>query len=190
MIFSEIPCVVKKITGFLAVTLIVVACSAEAQNKPVAAQKANSQSLSKWVADFKAEAHSEGISKPLLNKAFASFKPNAKIIRLDRKQPEGTKTFTQYMTSVVPKFRVNQGKKHYASNKKLLDEISTKYGVQARFIVALWGIETSYGKITGGFNVPHALATLAYDGRRSAFFRKELKNSLKIIDGGIYHSLT
>ena len=88
------------------------------------------------------------------------------------------------MSTVVAKSRVIKGRKLYRENKKLLDEISAKYGVQSRFIISLWGIETSYGKITGGFNVPHALATLAHDGRRSKFFRKELLNSLKIINAG------
>jgi len=66
----------------------------------------------------------------------------------------------------------------------LLEEVAQKYGVQARFIVAFWGIETDFGRITGGFPLVPALATLAYDGRRSAYFRKELLNALEILDGG------
>ena len=66
----------------------------------------------------------------------------------------------------------------------MLERIAAKYGVQARFIVALWGTETNYGGYTGNFSVPRSLATLAYDGRRAEFFRKELLNALKIIDAG------
>ena len=66
----------------------------------------------------------------------------------------------------------------------LLKEVSTQFGVQPRFIVSLWGIETNYGKNTGGFSVLSALVTLAYDGRRSKYFRKELIYALKIIDEG------
>src|SRR5690606_41303639 len=62
--------------------------------------------------------------------------------------------------------------------------VGEKYGVQPRFIVALWGIETDFGRITGGFQVVPALATLAHDGRRSAFFRKELLDALHILDEG------
>ena len=59
-----------------------------------------------------------------------------------------------------------------------------KFGVQPRFIVALWGIETNFGQHTGGFSVIAALSTLAYDGRRSAYFREELLNALQIIEEG------
>jgi membrane-bound lytic murein transglycosylase B len=145
---------------------------------------ANTQPVESWVADFKAEARDKGISAALLDDAFKDFQPIEKIIRLDRKQPEGTKTFTQYMESTLPAFRVNKGKELYQANKQLLDTIGEKYGVQPRFIVALWGMETSYGKVTGGFNVPHALATLAYDGRRADFFRDELLKALQIINEG------
>ena len=66
----------------------------------------------------------------------------------------------------------------------MLKEIGLKFGVQPRFIVALWGIETDFGRVTGGFKVIPALATLAYDGRRSSYFRGELLNALKILDEG------
>jgi membrane-bound lytic murein transglycosylase B len=79
---------------------------------------------------------------------------------------------------------VREGRKLYGVHRALLDKISARYGVPASVIVALWGVETSYGKVTGGFNVPHALATLAYEGRRAEFFRKELLNALTIIERG------
>ena len=76
------------------------------------------------------------------------------------------------------------GKSKLKKHEELLRKISSKYGVQSRYIVALWGIETDFGRITGGFPVISSLATLAYDGRRSKFFRKELLLALKIVDGG------
>ena len=69
-------------------------------------------------------------------------------------------------------------------NWTLLDDISKEYNVQPRFIVALWGIETDFGRISGGFPVIDSLVTLAYDGRRGEYFSKELINALKIIDQG------
>jgi len=80
--------------------------------------------------------------------------------------------------------RVNQGKRLLKKHKKLLAAIEAKYNVQARYLVAFWGMETSYGRLTGGFNALDALATLAHDGRRAAYFRRELINALKIIDAG------
>ena len=84
----------------------------------------------------------------------------------------------------MPASRVEKGKRLWDENKVLLDELVPNMMVQPRYIVALWGIESSFGKHTGGFSVINALATMAYDGRRATFFRKELLAALKIIDGG------
>ena len=107
-----------------------------------------------------------------------------RVVELDRKQPEFTLTFRQYMDRVVPQGRVDKGRQKLRENRALLQQISGKYGVPPQFIVAFWGIETDFGRITGGFSVISALVTLAYDGRRSTYFRGELMNALKIIDGG------
>ena len=142
-----------------------------------------------WLEDFKKEAIRKGISESTVNKATKGIKPIPRIIELDRKQPEGTMTFAQYKKRVISDARIAQGKRLYKEHRELLEKVSAQYGVPAQFIVALWGIETSYGNNTGGFSVVSALATLAYDGRRSKFFRKELINALKIIDAGhISHS--
>jgi len=71
---------------------------------------------------------------------------------------------------------IHRGKvnKKYKENKILLNKIATHYGVQARFIVALWGIETDFGRLTGGFSVISSLASLTFDGRRHDYFKKEL----------------
>ena len=83
-------------------------------------------------------------------------------------------TFAEYLKRVVSDRRIIIGKSKLKEHEELLRQISSKYGVQSRYIVALWGIETDFGRITGGFPVISSLATLAYDGRRSKFFRKEL----------------
>jgi membrane-bound lytic murein transglycosylase B len=85
---------------------------------------------------------------------------------------------------VVPQSRVDRARERYVQRRPLLDEVSQRYGVQPQFIVALWGIESDFGQQTGGFSVVAALATLAYDGRRAAFFRRELLDALKILDRG------
>jgi membrane-bound lytic murein transglycosylase B len=80
--------------------------------------------------------------------------------------------------------RIQKGQALYREHRALLDQVSARYNVQPHYIVALWGIETSFGKNTGGFNVVEALATLAYDGRRAEFFRSELMQALKILEEG------
>ncbi len=137
-----------------------------------------------WLTNFKNEAVSVGISENTVNKAMNGVTPIERIIELDRKQPEGSITFAKYKKNVINNARIAQGRRLYKKHRALLDNTAKKYGVPAQYIVALWGIETSYGNNTGGFKVVQALATLAYDGRRSDFFRAELINALEILDAG------
>ncbi len=137
-----------------------------------------------WLEDLKSEALQNGIKKSIVEEAFANVKFKEKIISLDRKQPEVTQTFQQYMQNRLPRSLVNQGKARLKEHKAILDEVSKIYGVQPRFIVALWGVETRFGKYTGGFNVVEALTTLAYDNRRADYFRGELMTALQILNEG------
>jgi membrane-bound lytic murein transglycosylase B len=147
-----------------------------------APSRAAEEEFSFWLGQFRQDALAAGISPATLDAALEGVEPIARVIELDRKQPEGVLTFADYLERVVDPKRRQAARERFAENRALLDEISARYGVQSRFIVALWGIETSFGRASGNFNVVAALATLAYDGRRSAFFRKELLNALRIID--------
>ena len=137
-----------------------------------------------WLEALKAEALGKGIRQATLDAALDGIRPIPRVIELDRNQPEFKLTFTQYMNRVVPQKRIERGRRLLAENKALLEAVSAKFGVQARFLVALWGIESDFGRLTGGFRVIPALATLAHDGRRSKFFRIELLHALRIIDQG------
>ena len=144
----------------------------------------NAENFNTWLDKLKTEAKRQGISQKTLDSSLIGIKPIPRVIELDRKQPEFTLTFAEYLKRFVPDRRIRIGKSKLKEHKELLREISSKYGVQSRYIVALWGVETDFGRITGGFPVISSLATLAYDGRRSKFFRKELLLALKIVDGG------
>ena len=146
--------------------------------------KAVAEEFNTWLDTLKIEARSKGISQSTIESSLSGIKPIPRVIELDRKQPEFTLTFEEYLGSVVSDRRIRIGKAKLIQHKKLLAEISIKYGVQPRYIVALWGIETDFGRVTGGFPVIDALVTLSYDGRRSKYFSKELINALKIIDQG------
>ncbi|HSK40595.1 MAG TPA: lytic murein transglycosylase, partial [Arenibaculum sp.] len=137
-----------------------------------------------WVGDLRREAVGRGISTCVLDAALHGVAPLPRVIELDRKQPERTITFARYLDRVVTPARVRRGRALHAEHRALLEEIGHRYGVQPRFIVALWGIETDFGRNTGGFDVIAALATLAYDGRRSAYFRSELLDALEILEQG------
>lgn len=146
--------------------------------------RAESQPFSQWLDDFRRDALGQGIRQATLDAAFEGVEPIPRVIELDRRQPEFTLTFQQYMERVVPPTRVEKGRSVLAENRALLDEVGKKYGIEPRFLVAFWGVETDFGRVKGGFKVVPALATLAHDGRRSTYFRGELINALKILDQG------
>ena len=137
-----------------------------------------------WLEKFKIRAEKSGISKKTINETLNQVKIIPRVIELDRNQPEFTLTLSQYLNNVVSKKRTQKGISKIRENWILLENLSKKYKVQPRFIIALWGIETDYGRISGGFPVIDSLVTLAYDGRRGRYFSKELLNALKIIDEG------
>jgi len=142
------------------------------------------QDWNTWLNGVKIEARQKGISESIISQALNGIEPIPRVIELDRKQPEGTMTFAQYRQRVISDARIRKGRillKEHAARLKIA---SDKYGVPPQYIVALWGIETSFGENTGGFKVIPALATLAHDGRRSEFFRAELMNALKILNEG------
>lgn len=148
-------------------------------------QHAAEQPFSDWLVDLRAEARSKGISDKTLDAALTGLKPIPRVVELDRRQPEFTWTFRKYMDNLVNDKRIETGKLKLAENAKMLTEISEKYGVQPRFLIAFWGLETDFGRLAEGyFPTIAALATLAHDGRRSKFFRQQLFTALKIIDQG------
>ena len=148
------------------------------------AQEEGAESFAEWREGVRSEALDLGISAAIFDTAFADVEPIPRVIELDRSQPEVTLTFDQYVERVVPESRVAKGRKLLAEHRELLEPIGRKYGVPPRFIVALWGIETNFGQYLGGFPVIASLATLAYDGRRSAYFRQELLHALRILEDG------
>lgn len=154
---------------------------------PPAAQTATApvpREFQAWLREFRAEARRAGISERTAAFALDGIAPIPRVIELDRAQPETTRTFQEYMARVINDQRVSTGRERLRQHAVLLRQVADKYKVPPRFVVALWAAETDFGRVTGGFQVVPALATLAWEGRRAAFFRAELMNALKIIDAG------
>ena len=151
---------------------------------PGEAALGNDLDFPSFLAGVRQEALQAGIRARTLDVALGGLQPLPRVLELDKKQPEKTLTFAEYIQRVVPQARIDTARRKLQENQLLLDDISRRFGVQPRFIVALWGIETDFGQRMGTFPIIPALATLAYDGRRSAFFRKELMNALTIVDQG------
>jgi membrane-bound lytic murein transglycosylase B len=137
-----------------------------------------------WLADFRKEAEAQGISDATLDAALSGIAPIARVTALDQRQPEFVQSFTDYLARRITRKRVAQGQALLQKNAELLDAVEQKYGIPKAVLVAFWGLETNYGAHLGNLNVPVSLATLAYDGRRSAFFRRQLLDALRIIDAG------
>ncbi|MCF8029091.1 MAG: lytic murein transglycosylase [Desulfobacteraceae bacterium] len=137
-----------------------------------------------WMAEFRNEAHATGISEKTLDAALLDIVPVKRVIELDRSQPEFTQTFREYLGRRVTEERVQRGKRLLKKHRDLLKGIYTEYGVPPRYLIAFWGLETNFGDHQGGFRVIDALVTLAFDQRRSEFFRTQLLHALKIIEQG------
>jgi membrane-bound lytic murein transglycosylase B len=137
-----------------------------------------------WLAGLREEALSRDVSVETLDLALSQVELLSRVIELDRNQPEFTMTFAQYRDRIISEKRVRTGRDLLWKHRALLAELRSEYGVQPRFIVALWGIESNFGERTGSFSVIDALSTLAYDGRRGKFFRGELLDALTILDEG------
>ncbi|MDR7122912.1 lytic murein transglycosylase [Rheinheimera soli] len=141
-------------------------------------------SFESYVAALKQEALEKGYSKALVDEVFASLRHYQSAVVADKKQPEFTETLDTYLPKRVSKQRIDLARKYYKEHQKELEAIGQKYGVQPRFIVALWGLESSFGKFMGNYSVPSALATMAYDGRRETFFKSEFFLALDILQQG------
>ncbi len=150
---------------------------------PLAARAADSD-FATWLDGVHRDAIAAGIRPQSVDRALEGVHPIPRVLELDQRQPETTLTFEQYIERVVNAQRIAAGRQRLIENRALLNEVAARYKVQPRFIVALWAIETDFGEKTGNFPVISALATLAYDGRRSAFFRRELIAAIKIVDQG------
>lgn len=137
-----------------------------------------------WLRAFEQEALNRGISQTTLDSALGDLQLAPRVVELDRKQPEFVDTFIQYLERRVTPSQIARGQALLVEHQALFAEVEKRYGVPREILAAFWGLETNYGATTGDMLIPAALATLAFDGRRSAFFRAELLDALAIIEAG------
>ena len=146
---------------------------------------ATAESYDDFIIGLEKEMVEKGLDPQILRNALGDMPaPNKKVLQKLVKQPESTFSFQKYFSRMVSQPRTAKGRERYQKHQTELQEISKKYGIPAETIVALWGVETYYGKYTGGFQVIPSLVTVAYDSHRKDFFRRELFHALKIIQDG------
>nr|WP_237684962.1 lytic murein transglycosylase [Szabonella alba] len=137
-----------------------------------------------WLQGFRSRALAAGITAPVLDRVLPGLTYLPDVIRRDRNQSEFTRTIWDYLDTAVSEERVANGRAALERHRALLDRIEARYGVEKEVVVAVWGLETAYGTFRGSTATLDALATLAHDGRRGAFFEAELLNALRIIAAG------
>ncbi|WP_136644911.1 lytic murein transglycosylase [Tabrizicola sp. YIM 78059] len=147
-------------------------------------QMGNQAGLEAWVAEFRSRALAAGVSAEVFDAALRGVTFDPKVVERDRKQNEFSKTIWDYLDTAVSEDRVALGLKAIARHRDLLERIEADYGVEKEVVAAVWGLESAYGTYRGDLPVLGSLATLAYEGRRGAFFEAELIAALRIVEGG------
>ncbi|WP_339765089.1 lytic murein transglycosylase [uncultured Sulfitobacter sp.] len=137
-----------------------------------------------WVASFKARAAGQGISPATLRQGFAGAGYLPGVVKRDRNQTEFSRTLEDYLAIAASEERITKGRAAFARHRAVLSQIEARYGVPAEVVTAVWGLESFYGERRGNVPVVSATSTLAYDGRRGAFFEKQLIAALKILERG------
>ncbi len=137
-----------------------------------------------WLTGFRPRALAAGVPQGVLDSALQAARFNAKIVERDRNQNEFTKTIWDYLDTAVSDDRVALGLKALKKNAALLERIEAEYGVDRHVVAAIWGLESAYGTYRGDIPTIEALATLAYDARRAAFFEAQLIAALRILANG------
>ncbi len=163
----------------LAATGCVLAPAAKAEREPSSGDR-----FARFVEQLWPQARSAGVSRTTFDKAFVGVTPDPRIVRSESSQPEFVRPIWDYLDRAVSRLRIRQGKAKIRANSSRLREIGRRFDVSYYYLVAIWGMETSYGRNRGSQNVIRSLASLAYSGRRSDFGREQLIAALKILENG------
>ncbi|WP_426164229.1 lytic murein transglycosylase [Sandarakinorhabdus sp. DWP1-3-1] len=140
-----------------------------------------------WLGNYRTAAEARGLKREWLDAGLAEAVYMPRVVSLDRAQPDDSgrrNIFADYLARQLNDVRINQGRARAADNLATLQAVAASTGVAPEIIIAIWGMETSYGAVTGNFDLPSALATLAYDGRRAELFTRELDAAVRMVGEG------
>ncbi len=181
--------------AFPVLTLLTIGAGAAplANPAPASAQMGQAQSFDTYLDTLRARARAEGVSEATIDRMTAGLTPNDRVIQLDRNQPgsgtaSGFPRLAPYIATHVNSERINSGRRVYNDHRGELARIEQQYGVPGQVIIAIFGHETSYGRVKGDFDLARSLATLAWEGRRRELFSNEFIALLKIADKGYSRS--
>ncbi len=173
------------LAGFAMLTAVTLAVLAQAAPAHAAPACRNTGNFDRWLDEFKQEAAREGISRQTIAAALDGMTLDPKVLQRDRGQGVFQQPFIIFAGRMTGTGRYQNGLRQMKNNAQLLTRIEQKTGVPPAVVTALWGLESDYGSYKGGtFNIIQAVVTLAYDCRRSDFFRKQALDSLRIVQRG------
>jgi lytic murein transglycosylase len=161
---------------------------------PLLAAALDEQGFRDYLPQLRAQALAEGVSRATVERIFTDLAFSARTVELDQAQPGGTAgspaipPFAPYLRRHVTAQLISRGADRLAAHRAQLSAIGRRYGVDPSIMVAIWGHETSYGAVTGDFDLLNSLASLAYEGRRRQLFADEFVATLKLIDLGFPRS--
>jgi membrane-bound lytic murein transglycosylase B len=158
--------------------------AAQDQDATVEAVVETHEAFDDWLAGAIGEARERGYSEALIRDTLVGLQPLARVIQSDRSQAEAQPGFGRYLSTRLTPLMINRGREAARTHAALLGRIEAEFNVQRRFLLAIWGIETNFGRNTGSTPIFRALATLAWEPRRAAFFRGELFNALEMVHLG------
>ena len=167
----------------VAAALATIPLYARAQDaQPVAGD--GTRPFADWLVELTQEARDRGFSEALVEQTLAGLEPLHRVIASDRSQAELNPGFNRYLSARLTRAMITRGQDLSIEHRALLDRIERTYNVQRRFLLAIWGLESRFGRVTGNVPVFQALATLAWEPRRSTMFRGELFNALTMVQRG------
>ncbi len=159
--------------------ILCISCSSCAK-----AQTDGNRNFNLWLENMRAEALARGISQDTVNKALRNVNPMRRVLKRDRNQSEFKLTLARYKKRVITPQNIKTGRKKSLNHADLFNHIEKRYGVQRRFILAIWGIETRFGQVKADLPVIPAVATLAFDRRRSNYFKAQIFAVLRMLENG------
>ena len=166
----------------LLVALVLTARGAHAQTpgEPLPPR----ETFAAWLEQLVSDALERGVSAPVVHGALDGIEPLERVIQSDRTQAELTPGLDKYLRSRVTTAVIRRGRALAREHRTLLTRITKTYGVPGPIVMAIWGVESRFGRVTGRIPIPQALATLAWEGRRASFFREQLFDALTVVDRG------
>ena len=184
-----LPQLPRRTLALLPLLLLAACAQAPAENLPTAPTPPLSAplpaiSFADWRQSLRNEAVAAGIDGALFDRVFSGVTPDPAVMKADSSQPEFTRPVWEYLDGAVSASRVGRGRVLLAQHNLVLRQIEQRYGVEAPILVAIWGLESNFGNNIGSNSVIRSLATLAYEGRRQAFWRNQLLAALQILQHG------